>query len=261
MSSITTRLVIAAILLMLGNCKGEPAEIVSPPADAGERTAAVDPPTTDPGPAGGDPAPEPDPPRPVPAADLLVSRAEPIQFNLGQVPTYTTEPARIRLINDTDDPIVLRDCKSNCGCLAASCPRGETIAPWKTAEIDIRMKSGDTPGGLVKHMDFVFADRPPSRVIFSLQAVTHVEALPAGLRPEPAPTTVALRSIDGRPFRLTSVEPPVTAGLPEGAAAEQRVEIDWRRWRREGRAPQIRVHLDHPTCPTVLLTVRTPPPE
>jgi ankyrin repeat protein len=83
------------------------------------------------------------------------------------------------------------------------------------------------------------------------------------------PTTITLDSADEVPFAVISVDPAVTVEAASEKGLSHELVIDWEKWEKLNRRPQIKIRTDHPNAPEMSVVVRrsiqkgdrpTPPP-
>jgi hypothetical protein len=74
-----------------------------------------------------------------------------------------------------------------------------------------------------------------------------IEPLDIDFGEDPAPC-IRVYSVDGQPFRIMSVFPLICAELPEEAAAEHFLHLDWQRWCETRHQRRMLITTDHPLC-------------
>lgn len=184
---------------------------------------------------------------------------DPAVLEFGEIPLGSSKTATVRIVNSSDRPYKLIDCRATCGCTTTQCPKGETIAPnGGSVEVEIQLDGGETAQKLRKTVSFLISDgHPPLRLALDATAVAFVaispERLDRGQHPEGA---VTITATDGTPFRVVSMFPPVLSPeeLPQEAAAEQVVNIPWDKLYDSGSTQsRILFRLDHPKADRVLM--------
>jgi hypothetical protein len=73
---------------------------------------------------------------------------------------------------------------------------------------------------------------------------------------QPPVAAITVRSMDGTPFTIVALDPPIAKGLATTPALEQQVEIDWTRWREEGKPVRVVIETDHPIGPPLGILIR-----
>ncbi len=184
---------------------------------------------------------------------------EPEVLEFGDIPLGSSKTATVRIVNSSDRPYKLIDCRATCGCTTTQCPKGETIAAnGGSVEVEIQLDGGETAQKLRKTVSFLISDgHPPLRLALDATAVAFVsispERLDRGQHPDGA---VTITAADGTPFRIVSMFPPVLTPeeLPQEAAAEQVVNIPWDKLYESGSTQsRILFRLDHPKADRVLM--------
>lgn len=200
------------------------------------------------------------PSTPTATFDTHVVVAEPAELNLGEIPTNDSKVGTVMLHNTSDTPMRLVDCKSSCGCTAAKCPKGTTIQPGESTEIEVRMRGGNVEKDINKRVTFTVEGQPPLIVPVNATAVAFVSVDPMILEKEALPDggVLTLKSKDGGPFRITRMHPPLMTEFSAEAAGEHTINVKWDLWEQLGSSRKLTFYLDHPLCTKVLVTVRAP---
>src|SRR5207244_2088367 len=105
--------------------------------------------------------------------------------------------------------------------------------------------------------------QPDVIVPLKAQAVSFVAIEPAALDPAVQKDgKIKLKSTDGQPFRIMSMQPPViTEGFPDDSKAEHEVTINWDRFKElgtPGNNNRVTFYLDHPKCQQTMAMVNMP---
>ena len=186
--------------------------------------------------------------------------AEPASLELGEIPTNESKSGKVYLMNQGEQAVRLLNCKSTCGCTAARCPKGTLINPGDSVEIEINMRGGRTTKEINKKVTFYFDGQPNVDVPVHGSAVAFVEAKPLVLNPQKTPEggEITLTSIDGVPFKVLRMHPPIMTAFPEEPQSEVKLALDWERWEELGGSRKAQFYLDHPKASRVLVTILKP---
>lgn len=162
-----------------------------------------------------------------PRSAYLASR--PIQAVGGKVSFGTVKPCggtvsrTERIRNQSSEPVEILAYASNCGCLKAKLLGDRTVRPGEEREIELTVHPS---GHGERSISVEFASKDgfagALRVDFSLNS--GVVALPTGHEIHPgdrdAPVDAVVRSTDGAPIKVLSIDPPVgTVERTEGGEA------------------------------------------
>ncbi|MBU3683173.1 MAG: DUF1573 domain-containing protein [Phycisphaerales bacterium] len=187
---------------------------------------------------------------------------EPSNLEFGELVPGKPSSRTVTVRNVTDREVRLSAALPSCGCTTVDWPRGP-IPAGGTAEATVTMTAGDSQGErLVKSVAFLVQGASPTVIAVQGTVGMFVTCEPRMLEgpPEreasPAEGVVRLEAADGVPFRVIRVQPAIAAALPEGAAAEHSVAIDWLRWRALDRPDYVEITTDHPKAPTFTVTLR-----
>lgn len=186
-------------------------------------------------------------------------KVTPDTLDMGDIATGDKGTGVFILRNEGTEPKTLAQCKTSCGCTAAKCPKGRTIAPGEEVEIEVSLNGGNTARALNKTVTFIFEGEERLLAKVAGNAVAYVVVEPAVLIPEQATDgQVIVRSIDGEPFRITRMLPPVIADGEFGAEhlEEHVLYLDWEAWEAQGSGRKLTFFVDHPKAERVLATVR-----
>jgi ankyrin repeat protein len=189
-------------------------------------------------------------------------KLDPVNLDLGQIPTGEVGRGVVKLINRGDVAMTLNECKTSCGCTTTRCPKGKAIEPGEEVEVEVTLKGGQTPHKLTKKVTFLFQDGDTEKRLemdVSGEAVAFVEVDPQYIVPEKLTDgKVIVRSTDGQAFHITSLSPALieTEKLPQEAMAEHVLYIDWARWEELGSPRQVTFNLDHPKSERITSTIR-----
>jgi ankyrin repeat protein len=193
-------------------------------------------------------------------------KAEPMKLDLGEIPTNDSATGIVTLTNTGTEPRTLIRCKTNCGCTAANCPKGKTLEPGESVEIEIRLSGGSTPRKLNKRVTFFLQDHAPINVNIEAQAVSFVVIEPELLNPDTNPEgKVTLKAVDGEPFVIRTMYPPLVDEFSTERKAEQVVYLDWDKWAEANRQRRFIFTIDHPKTKRVYARIdpkvarQTPP--
>lgn len=199
-------------------------------------------------------------PTPAPSDGVQVIAAEPTILELGEFSTSETKAGVITLRNTSDTMVTVQRVKPSCGCTTADFIPNTVLAPNETTEVTIRMRGGPTARELNKKVDFIIEGHAPLTVPIHGKSLAYVEMTPDAIVPDDMPDgRIVLRSIDGQPFKITSVSPAMLIDLPEEAAAEHEVFIDWTLFWEKGISSKINFNFDHPLADKLLAVAKVTP--
>ncbi|MCH2137038.1 MAG: ankyrin repeat domain-containing protein [Phycisphaerales bacterium] len=221
--------------------KPQPVKPAPPVATPGKAGPAIPPGLVRPGAAGGSQAAVPTKPQ--------VILAEPPAIELGEFSTSETKAGSVTLTNSSDEPVTVRSAKASCGCTTADFKRNTVLGPGESTEVTVRMKGGPTARVLNKTVTFTIDGYPQLKVPVKGKSILYVDMKPKKIGTELNPDgKIVLESIDGKPFKITSANPPVIDGITEEAKAKHEVHIDWDRFFDEARNARMTFYYDHPLC-------------
>lgn len=177
---------------------------------------------------------------------------EPAVLEFGDIPLGDSKILTVKLVNNSEFPFKLIDCRATCGCTTTQCPKGDTIPPNGGAvEVEIKLDGGERAQKLRKTVSFLISDNhPPLRLALDANAVAYVDVTPERLdRGEHPDGTVTISSADGTPFRILSMFPPVLMpdDFSDEAKTEHTVNVPWDALYETGsRQRRLLFRLDHP---------------
>lgn len=192
-----------------------------------------------------------------------VIKCEPDPLDLGEMVVDTTKGGKVKLINISDKPVTVTKAITSCGCTTAGTPK-EPIAPGGFAEVEISLKAGPKPGAsLSKRVTFQVEGHAPTIMTVQGKVPAYVTLSPdiieAPGEGQTSEGTLTLKSVDGTPFKITAVVPPIVSDAGSDAKTEHVVHIDWNQWRETGRTIKLSFNLDHPKAPSLSCLIRRPP--
>ena len=192
-----------------------------------------------------------------------VLRCEPDPLDLGEMVVDTAKSGKVKLINISDKPVTVTKAITSCGCTTAGTPK-EPIPPGGSAEVEISLKAGPKPGAaLSKRVTFQVDGHAPTMMTVSGKVPAYVTLTPDVIEApgegQTSEGTISLKSVDGTPFKITAVVPPIVPDAGTDAKAEHVVHIDWNQWRETGRTIKLSFSLDHPKAPSLSCLIRRPP--
>ncbi|MGA1267397.1 MAG: DUF1573 domain-containing protein, partial [Phycisphaerales bacterium] len=174
------------------------------------------------------------PPSQAPVSNATVLKIEPEVLDLGEMVVDTTLTGKVKLTNVSDKPITVMKAITSCGCTTAGVPK-EPIAPGASVEVDISLKAGPKPGqNLSKRVTFQIEGYAPAMMTVQGQVPAYVSITPDVLQApaddQTSEGSITLKSVDGTPFRITAVVPPITPNAGSEASTEHVVNVDWDAW-------------------------------
>lgn len=187
----------------------------------------------------------------------LTIRPEPSELDLGQIPTGDYGTGTLKLVNFGSEPVRLLECKTSCGCTTTECPRGKTIEPGDSVEVEIKMNGGSRPQKITKMVRFMFEGQPQLPVTVHSEAVSYVHAEPWTIdRDRSEDGKLVLKSVDEKPFKILRMHPPVIEDFSDEPQVEHVVNLDWTRWEELGSSRRLQFYTDHPKCDKVIVAVQ-----
>jgi hypothetical protein len=182
---------------------------------------------------------------------------DPPLLDLGALVPEVPTVGKVKIKNLTDKPLRIVRAVANCSCTKPNWPT-ETIAPGATAETDITMTPGVAQGvKLVKVVSFEIEGAGIENYTVQgdvgLFLTLEPDALKAPATAEDDSSTPAeftLKSEDGTPFKVISIEPAIGTSPGTEPALTQTVTIDWAKWREQKRPIKVSIKTDHPKAPT-----------
>lgn len=182
---------------------------------------------------------------------------DPPLLDLGALVPEVPTVGRVKIRNLTEKPLRIVRAVANCSCTKPNWPT-ETIAPGASAETDITMTPGVAQGvKLVKVVSFEIdgggIENYTVQGDVGLFLTLEPDALKAPATPEDDSSTPAqftLKSEDGTPFKVISIEPAIGSSPGTEPALTQTVTIDWAKWREQKRPIKVSIKTDHPKAPT-----------
>lgn len=199
------------------------------------------------------------PPSQPPAAEQSKPKLEfdPPVLDLGALVPEVSTTGKVKIRNATDKPIRIVRAVANCSCTKPNWPT-QVIAPGTAAETDITMTPGVQQGvKLVKVVSFEIEgggiENYTVQGDVGLFLTMEPESLKAPATPEEdaaTPSEFTLKSEDGTPFKVVSIEPAIGVSPGTEPALKQTVTIDWAKWREQKRPIKVTIKTDHPKAPT-----------
>jgi ankyrin repeat protein len=225
------------------------------PAEAPAKPAA--PPTAEKAPAKGDPAVTPPEAKahshpvstPVDPAAFIV-KCDPPELDFGEIPTGDSSQRMVKLVNTSDKPMTIKTHRVTCGCTALELPANTVLGPHEVKEVKVQLNPNVTVGPMVgKKVTFVIEGQPDMELPLKATAVSFVMQEPAVITPEANPDgKLKLKSRDGKPFRIVSMQPPIVTEFAPEAAVEHEITINWEKYREHGILGKPMLFFDHPKC-------------
>lgn len=194
-----------------------------------------------------------------PSADAAAPRLafDPPLLDLGALVPEVPTVGKVKLRNLTDKPIRIVKAVANCSCTKPNWPT-ETIAPGASAETDITMTPGVQQGvKLVKVVSFEIEGGGVENYTVQGDVGLFLTLVPESLKAPASeeedastPSEFTLKSEDGTPFKVVSIEPAIGSSPGKEPALTQTVVIDWAKWREQKRPIKVSIKTDHPKAPT-----------
>ena len=172
----------------------------------------------------------------------------PKAFDLGPVPTSTKRTLTMYLINAGDEQRRLLSDRGKCDCW--SYPDGKDLAPGQVIRATRSLSSGINPGKSDRslRLDVDYQQAIRFRVRANIISYVTIEPLEIDFYEDPEPC-IRVYSVDGQPFRIRSVFPLIYDELPQEAAVEHFIYLDWQRWCESRHQRRMLITTDHPLCP------------
>lgn len=231
----------------------------TPPAAAGPAATAPGLPTGAAAPRG---VPVVKPATPV-DPKLFIVKAEPEELDLGEIPTNDSGRGTLYLHNTGDKPMTVVSSRASCGCTSLKLLPNTVIPAGEKAEVQVQMNGGMNPGPLHgKTVTFVVEGQPDLVVRLKATAVSYVVTEPKALDPAiHEDGKLVFKSVDGKPFKIMSMQPPVITEFPKEAQTEITINFSWAKFREIGISRKATFFLDHPKCQQVAILVNFPAEE
>lgn len=178
----------------------------------------------------------------------IVVKVEPERLELGEIAAFDEKSGTATLVNTGDKPMTVRDVNSTCGCTVANVPRGKTLEPGERVDFDVTMNGGRNAGQTLSKVVTIWVDgQPPVKLTVVGNVVTYVAVEPEHYDAERTDTNeIVVKSLDGTPFRILSMNPPIVTEFSEEPQTEHVVVIDdWEQFIEFGRQ-QYTFRVDHP---------------
>ncbi|MCH8153011.1 MAG: ankyrin repeat domain-containing protein [Planctomycetes bacterium] len=199
--------------------------------------------------------PNPDNPSTAPTAYIVI--VEPASLDLGTAGVNESVKATVRLVNTGDKPMTITDCKSSCGCTTTKCPKGRSLQPGESTEVEVSVSTGLRGRVISKTVTFVVEGQPALRLPVRVEVIAYVSIEPLRMSPDSQPDgRIVLRATDDEPFRVLSMSPQVIAQFDEDPRVEHELFLSWDTWRDLGSVPKLSFSLDHPKVKQVQTHVR-----
>lgn len=199
---------------------------------------------------------------PAPAIPPLTVQTEPREVDLGYLRPEQVGRQTLTIRNTGDAPVELVRVSSNCTCAVGTLSKN-TIAPGETATVDVELTAGPNIGLLAREVQVWGKDNPtPIKVAVKANVSYDVSADPMFVNMlAERKGEIALKSIDGKPFRVLSTngEPPLLGEGDAGLSAlEHTVRWDFTDVANEKLPRWFILVTDHQTMPLLDLRVIHP---
>lgn len=187
---------------------------------------------------------------------------EPTTLDMGDLVPGVPVVKRVKLTNTTSKPMTVTNAVADCSCTTPTWP-SEPIAPGETVETDITINAGPKQGvTLTKRVTFLLEGGELAflsvvgRVGLFIELSSDLIKAPADDVAAPETTVLTLRGADGKPFRITSIDPAIGAADSAEASLDHTVTIDWLKWRELKKSTKLTILTDHPVTPEMLVAIR-----
>lgn len=188
------------------------------------------------------------PPVPAPGKDQVI-KATPEVLALGEFSTSETKPGTITLTNTGNETVTIVSAKASCGCTTSDFQRNTVLDPGQAIDVTIRLRGGPTARELKKTVTFTVEGYPQLKVPVEGTSIAYVKMTPDRLGQDENPEgKIVLEAIDGQPFKIVNVQPPILRNTPVEAAARHEVEINWDQYWDEAKNAKVTFYFDHPKC-------------
>ena len=199
---------------------------------------------------------------PIPKTEQAASTlsVEPTRLSLGTIATGKFARGTVLITNTGTEPITIKQCKTSCGCTSTKCPKGETLSPGQSEEVEIQITAGTRARQINKTVTFIVDGQAPVTLPVSVEVIAYVTLNPQTIDPDVnTDGKLVLTATDGQPFRIISMDPPIIEDFQDIEATEHEVYISWERWRELGQNRRLTINVDHPEVDKVAALVRTRP--
>lgn len=188
----------------------------------------------------------------------VVVVAEPTSVDLGELATSEVGVGKVKLINNSDQPMKLVECKSSCGCTTTNCPKDTVIPAKESIELEVRLTASATPNDhLSKTLTYIVEGHPMITIPVHAKVISFVAVEPAILDTDSSlDGKLTLRAIDDQPFVITSVIPAIFDGFSTEPATTQELTIDWNRFVESAHRGRITIYTTHPKSRAAYVNVR-----
>ena len=189
------------------------------------------------------------PPRPRLGQGAGDHRDTPEILALGEISTSETKPGTITLTNTGNETVTIVSAKASCGCTTSDFQRNTVLDPGQTVDVTIRLRGGPTARELKKTVTFTVEGYPQLKVPVEGTSIAFVKMTPDRLGQDENPDgKIVLEAIDGQPFKIVNVQPPILRSTPTEAAVRHEVEINWDQYWNEAKNAKVTFYFDHPKC-------------
>lgn len=194
-----------------------------------------------------------------PLADSTLT-VEPRRLLMGTVSTGKFARGTVKITNTGPEPIKLVQCKTSCGCTSTKCPKGQTLAPGQTEDVEIQITAGTRARKITKTVTFLVEGQQPVKLPVSVEVIAYVTIEPTTLDPDVnTDGKLVLTATDDQPFRIVSVNPPVIEDLDDVEAVKHELHVSWDKWRELGGNRTMTINIDHPETEKITELFRTMP--
>jgi len=182
---------------------------------------------------------------------------DPPNLDLGDIATGDSGVGAVVIRNTGNEAITIETIKCSCGCTSAKLAPNTVLEPGSEREVEVRLKGGTRAAVLTKTCRFMIKDQRPVVMQVRGNAIAFVEAAPRDLDPNVhTDGKLVFTSVDGEPFRITSMNPNIIADFPSEPRSSIEINFPYERWREMNAQPKVIFYTDHPKCEMVYVGVR-----
>ncbi|MDZ4755828.1 MAG: ankyrin repeat domain-containing protein [Phycisphaerae bacterium] len=200
-------------------------------------------------------------PAPAPqVATTPVLRFEPEVLEFGEMTAGVASTKKVQIHNISLEPVTVSRVVPGCGCTVVSWPK-DPIAPGAFAEMEMTLKPPEAQGtDLKKHVTVQLVGHPPASYELRGHVAEYIRVMPkmvdAPGKDETKDGEITLTSVDGTPFKIVGVNPPVVKDFGDEAKTEHKVHVDWPTWLESGKTSKLAFTTDHPKSTNITMMIK-----